>query len=98
MRILLSDIAAARHGPRILAAAPGAVLVPVAPEGALPDTAGIEVAFISRDLFLGGTRHQPTPRFRRFIEMLKDAPDLRWVQTFSAGTDMAAYQEMLARG
>ena len=31
-------------------------LVPVAPEGPLPDTAGIGMAFVSRDLFLGGTR------------------------------------------
>ena len=98
MRVLLSDIAARRHGERILAAAPEAVLVPVAPEGPLPDAVGIGVAFISRDLFLGGTRHQPTPRFRRFIGLLREAPDLRWVQTFSAGTDMVVYQEMLARG
>ncbi|MBV1797307.1 D-2-hydroxyacid dehydrogenase [Siccirubricoccus sp. G192] len=98
LQVLLSDVAARRHGEAILAAAPGAVLLPAAPEGALPDTAGVEVAFVSRDLFVGGTRHQLTARFRRFIELLKAAPDLRWVQTFSAGTDMVAYQEMLARG
>lgn len=97
-RVLLSDVAAERHGDRILAAVPAARLVPVAPEGPLPDPVGAEVAFVSRDLFVGGTRHRLNPRFLRFVAFLKTAPDLRWVQTFSAGTDMVVYQEMLARG
>lgn len=98
MRILLSDIAEARHGARIREAAPGAVLLPVPPEGPLPDPAGAGIAFITRDLFVGGTRHRLNPRFLRFVEFLKAAPDLRWVQTFSAGTDLGVYQEMLVRG
>jgi len=96
--VLLSELAAERHGARISAAVPAARLVPVAAEGPLPDPAGAEVAFITRDLFVGGTRHRLNPRFVRFVAFLKAAPDLRWVQTFSAGTDMAPYQEMLARG
>lgn len=98
MRVLLSDVALARHGARIREAVPEADLIPVAPEGPLPDPAGAAVAFITRDLFIGGTRHRLNPRFLRFVEVLKTAPDLRWVQTFSAGTDLAVYQEMLARG
>ena len=98
MRILLSDTAAARHGDAIRAAAPDAELVPVPAEGAPPDTAGVEVAFLSRDLFVGGTRFNLTPRFRRFVQLVLAAPDLRWVQGFSAGTDLGVYQEMLARG
>ena len=98
MRVLISDIGAARHGARIAQAVPAAELVPVAPEGPLPDATGIEVAFITRDLFVGGTRHRLNPRFVRFTDFLKTIPTLRWVQTFSAGTDMAVYQAMLARG
>ncbi len=101
MRILLSDAAAERHGGAILAAAaPDAELVPVpSEEGApLPNAAGAEVAFLSRDLFTGGTRHRLTPRFLRFVELVLAAPDLRWVQGFSAGTDLHVYQDMLARG
>ncbi|MFZ4408291.1 MAG: D-2-hydroxyacid dehydrogenase [Paracraurococcus sp.] len=98
MRILLSEVALDRHGPRIRAALPVAELVAVPPEGPLPDAAGAEVAFITRDLFVGGTRHRLNPRFVRFTEYLKSVPSLRWVQTFSAGTDMATYQDMLARG
>ena len=98
LRLLLSDVAAARHGARIRAAVPAVDLIPVAPEGPLPDPAGAEVAFITRDLFVGGTRFRLTPRFQRFIDLLAANPDLRWVQTFSAGTDMAPYQAMLARG
>jgi len=98
LRLLLSDLAAARHGARIRAAVPAVELVPVPPEGPSPDPAGAEVAFITRDLFVGGTRFRLTPRFQRFIDLLAASPDLRWVQTFSAGTDMAPYQAMLARG
>lgn len=98
MKLLLSDVATRRHGERIRAAVPDAVLLPVPPDGPLPDLAGVEVAFISRDLFVGGTRHRLTPRFIRFVELLRAAPALRWVQTFSAGTDMAPYQAMLAHG
>jgi phosphoglycerate dehydrogenase-like enzyme len=98
VKLILSDVAAARHGARIRAAVPGAVLVPVPPEGPLPETAGVEVAFLSRDLFVGGTRHRLTARFQRFIDLIAATPTLRWVQTFSAGTDMAPYQAMLARG
>ncbi|MBK1659641.1 D-2-hydroxyacid dehydrogenase [Paracraurococcus ruber] len=98
MRILLSDIAALRHGPRIREAAAHAVLVPVPPEGPLPDPVGAEIAFVTRDLFVGGTRHRLNPRFLRFVEFLAAAPALRWVQTFSAGTDLHVYQDMLARG
>ncbi|GAA0580868.1 D-2-hydroxyacid dehydrogenase [Craurococcus roseus] len=98
MRILLSDAAAERHGNAIRAAAPGAELAPVPPEGAPPDTAGIEVAFLSRDVFVGGTRQRLAPRFVRFVELVLAAPDLRWVQGFSAGTDLHVYRSMLARG
>jgi D-2-hydroxyacid dehydrogenase (NADP+) len=98
LRILLSDAAAARHGAAIRAAAPDAQLVPVPAEGTPPDTGGIEIALLSRDLFVGGTRHRLTPRFVRFVELILAAPDLRWVQGFSAGTDLHVYQSMLARG
>jgi D-2-hydroxyacid dehydrogenase (NADP+) len=99
LRILLSDAAAARHGAAIrAAAAPDAELVPVPAEGPPPDTAQIEIAFLSRDLFVGGTRHRLTPRFLRFVDLILAAPDLRWVQGFSAGTDLHVYKSMLARG
>lgn len=89
---------AARFGDRIRAVSPRVDLVPVAEHGPLPEPGDAEVAFITRDLFVGGSRHQQNPRFVRFIDYLKTAPRLRWVQTFSAGTDMPVYQDMLARG
>jgi phosphoglycerate dehydrogenase-like enzyme len=98
MRILISDVGAARFGARIRAVSPALELVPVAEEGPLPDAGGASVAFVTRDLFVGGSRHKLNPRFLRFVEFLKGAPELRWVQTFSAGTDLYVYQEMLARG
>src|SRR4051794_14983533 len=74
MRILLSDVAEQRHGARIREAAPDASLVAVPPEGPLPDPAGAGIAFVTRDLFVGGTRHRLNPRFLRFTEFLQAAP------------------------
>jgi len=97
-RILLSDVAADRHGDRIRATVPDAVLLPVSESGTSPDPAGAQVAFVSRDLFIGGTRQRLNPRFVRFMEVLSAVPDLRWVQVFSAGTDAPHYQSLLSRG
>lgn len=98
MRLLLSDVAAARHGAAIRATVSGVALVPVPAEAPPPSLTGCTAAFMTRDLFVGGTRHRLTPRFLHFVEVLKQAPDLHWVHTFSAGTDMQPYQEMMARG
>ena len=82
-KVLISDVGAARFGARIRAVSPAVELVPVAEHGPLPDPSGAEVAFITRDLFIGGSRHKPNPRFVRFIEWLQTAPKLRGVQTVS---------------
>ncbi len=94
----MSDVGAARFGARIQAVSSTVEIIPVAEHGPLPNPAGASIAFITRDLFVGGSRHKQNPRFIRFIEFLKTAAELRWVQTFSAGTDMQVYQDMLARG
>ncbi len=98
-RLLLSEPSFNRHASRIAEAVPGAYeLVPVANEGPLPDNKGVEIAFISRDLFVGGTRFNLNARFVRFAELLESAPDLRWVHIFPAGADMPRYQAMIRQG
>lgn len=97
VRILLSAIAAERHGAAILAAAPGAVLLPVPPEGPLPDTAGASIAFSTRDLIERGTRDVPAPEILRFVALVRQAPDLRWVHIHAAGADSPRFRAMADR-
>ena len=67
-RIILSALSAERHGAAIRATAPDAVLIPVPPEGPLPDTTGATIAFSTRDLIEKGTRNVPAPEILRFVE------------------------------
>ena len=53
-KVLISDVGAARFGARIRAVSAAVELVPVAEHGRLPDPAGAEVAFITRDQADGG--------------------------------------------
>jgi phosphoglycerate dehydrogenase-like enzyme len=97
LRILVSAAAAASHGAAIRAAAPGAELVPVPPEGPLPDTAGVEIGFLTRDLFERGTRDRLAPEILRFTDLLRETPSLRWAHIYAAGSDMRLFRELAAR-
>lgn len=55
------------------------------------DTSSVEAAWLSADLWHGGTMGV-------FFAGLRAAPRLRWVHTSSAGTDGAGFDELLARG
>jgi phosphoglycerate dehydrogenase-like enzyme len=54
------------------------------------DPAAAEVAYFSGDLF--------PDRVREFILALRDAKDLRWMHTFSAGVDNPFFGQLRARG
>jgi phosphoglycerate dehydrogenase-like enzyme len=97
LRILLSEAGAAQHGAAIRAVAPAAELLPVPPEGALPDSTGAEAAFITRDLFERGTRDKLAPEILRFTDLLRETPNLRWVHIYAAGSDMRLFRELAAR-
>ncbi len=97
MRILLSEAAAASHGAAIRAVAPAAELVAVPPEGKLPDSTGVEIGFLTRDLFERGTRDRLAPEIIRFTDLLRETPSLRWVHIYAAGSDMRLFRELAAR-
>lgn len=96
-RVLVSAACWREFGARIAAAAP---VTPVLfePGRDAPDVSGVEAAFLSRDLFAGGTRDRLNPAFLAFLEAAAGAPGLRWLHIFSAGADLWAYGPIRARG
>ncbi|MBX9700583.1 MAG: D-2-hydroxyacid dehydrogenase [Acetobacteraceae bacterium] len=95
--ILLSAIAAERHGDAIRAVAPAARLVAVPPEGPLPDPSGATIAYSTRDLIETGTRDRPAPEIRRFAAFVREVPTLRWVHIHAAGADSPMFRSMASR-
>lgn len=57
-----------------------------------------DIAFLSRDLNLGGARDTPAPAFAHFVQALLDEPGLRWLHVNSAGADRPQYKQLMARG
>jgi len=96
-RLLISAEAWRGHGPRIAAAAP---VDPLLFDGGGPPTgcADATIAYLSRDLFAGGTRDRLSARFMGFVECLRAAPALQWLHIFSAGADLWVYREFERRG
>ena len=72
------------------AAARGAARVVLRPGVCDGDPADVEVAFFSGDLY--------PERVREFVLALRDAKQLRWLHSFSAGVDNPWFQSLLARG
>jgi phosphoglycerate dehydrogenase-like enzyme len=97
LRILLSAATWRDHGARIAATVP---VEPVIFEGGQPPEgcATAEIAFLTRDLFNGGTRDQLSAAFMGFVECMRAAPKLRWLHIFAAGADLWVYQEVAQRG
>ncbi|MDW8314527.1 MAG: NAD(P)-dependent oxidoreductase [Rhodovarius sp.] len=59
---------------------------------------GFRAAFLSRELYFGGSRDRPPPAWLAFIEAVRQEPALEWLQIHSAGADRPVYRELLARG
>ncbi len=72
------------------AAAPGVARVVLRPDDCEGDPSRVEIAFFSGDLF--------PERVREFVLALRDAKQLRWLHTFSAGVDNPWFQALRARG
>ena len=57
-----------------------------------------QVAFVSRDITGLSTKHRVLPAAAHCYEVLRQASDLLWVHTHSAGVDRPIYGELMARG
>ena len=88
--LLISDWVEDHYGAALDGAARGAARVVLRPGGCDGDPAGVEVAFFSGDLY--------PERVREFVLALRDAKQLRWLHSFSAGVDNPWFQSLRARG
>jgi phosphoglycerate dehydrogenase-like enzyme len=95
--LLISARAWQDHGAMIAMAAR---VEPILYEDGSPPlaAAAAKIAFLSRDLFDGGTRDRLSARFMGFVEGLRTAAGLRWLHVFSAGADLWVYREFERRG
>ncbi|HEY9279028.1 MAG TPA: D-2-hydroxyacid dehydrogenase [Eoetvoesiella sp.] len=76
------------------------VLAPAHPSDSLTASAlsTIDIAFYSRDIWLGSTMSVPSPASKAFFSTVDAAPNLHWLHVTSAGSDLAVYRPTLARG
>jgi len=96
-RVILSEFAWSTYGEILRTAVPGIEPV-IVTKDTVPDLSGAEIGFVTRDIYLGGTRAKPAPAFLRYIDILRTAPDMKWAHIFPAGADHYLYVEMLKQG
>ncbi|MDB5945826.1 MAG: putative D-2-hydroxyacid dehydrogenase [Ramlibacter sp.] len=97
MRILLSTRAAIRLGGPIRSVLADREHQLVLAEEAAPG-ADFDLAFMTRDVTGGSTKHEVLPATQHFHDLLRQAPSLRWVQIHSAGADRPVFVELMQRG
>lgn len=100
--VLLSAELFAKIGERldILAATAQQTIARVTPQS-LPDATGhypVEIACISRDVTGQSTKTHVQAPLQRYYDILRNAPQLRWVHAHSAGADRPIYPELMAQG
>jgi phosphoglycerate dehydrogenase-like enzyme len=88
--ILVSEFVERQHAAALDRAAPGVARCVVGEDGPRTDPGGVEVAYFSGDLYPG--------KGRPFARALRQAQQLVWLHTFSAGVDDRFFQRLLERG
>ena len=70
------------------------------PELTADEQATIEIAYVSPDLFMEGLRAWPSDLldYRRFLDLVLEAPNLRWLHLGFAGIDSPRFGGLLDRG
>lgn len=77
--VLVTDLVEARRGDDFERAAPGVPRIVLARDGVIGSLDDVEAAFASEDTY--------PDRFPEFARAIGGSPNLRWVQTFTAGVD-----------
>jgi phosphoglycerate dehydrogenase-like enzyme len=90
--LLCTDTVAERYAERLSDAAPSLELVTLVGDGPIPedDLARVDAAFFSADCYPSRSAHLLGAAMR--------APNLRWLHTFSAGTDHPIFGQFRDRG
>jgi D-2-hydroxyacid dehydrogenase (NADP+) len=96
-RVILSEFAWNTYGEIIRASVPD-IQPLIVTRDSVPDLSGGQVGFVTRDIYLGGTRAKLAPAFLRYIDILRTAPDMKWAHIFPAGADSHVYVDMLKQG
>ena len=99
LRILLSPQARQELAPEIASVlGPRAFELVTVAELAGQQQAGVDLAFVSRDVTGLSTKHVLTDGLQSFYAVLRRSEALRWVHIHSAGADRPIYPELRARG
>ena len=102
--LLVSSKVVAEFGPRIsaiLASAPRPIdLLPFTPALQLTpeQTAHIEAAYYSRDIWEGTEKSALSPAAQAFWAIIDRAQNLKWMAVYSAGIDQKRYVDAMQRG
>jgi D-2-hydroxyacid dehydrogenase (NADP+) len=96
-RVILSEFAWNTYGEILRAVVPGIEPL-IVTKDSVPDLSGAQIGFVTRDIYLGGTRAKLAPAFLRYIDILRTAPDMKWAHIFPAGADSHVYVDMLKQG
>lgn len=100
MKLLLSAHALRTWGHRITAACPGDSVSFVTAEdaGATEATCQADIAFMTREVTGASGKGSPTPELRNFGRVLRNSPNLKWLQIHPAGAELPIYRELRDRG
>jgi D-2-hydroxyacid dehydrogenase (NADP+) len=99
-KLLLSAVALRTWGERIKAAALAGDLTFVTAEDALAAGApcDADIAFMTREVTGKSNSSNPTPELRGFDTVVRQSPNLKWLQIHPAGAERPIYRELRDRG
>ena len=100
LKLLLSDFALRKWGPRIEAAVPAASLSFITAEEALAadGPCAADIAFMTREVTGKSNPGNPTPELSGFDTVVRRSPGLKWLQIHPAGAERPIYRELRGRG
>ena len=100
LKLLLSDFALRKWGPRIEAAVPAASLSFITAEEALAadGPCAADIAFMTREVTGKSNPGNPTPELSGFDAVVRRSPGLKWLQIHPAGAERPIYRELRGRG
>ena len=99
LNLLLSAFALRTWGPRIEAAAPGAVSFVTAEDALAADgPTAVDIAFMTREVTGRSSKDNMSPELKGFEAVLRKSPSLRWLQIHPAGAERPIYRELRGRG
>jgi phosphoglycerate dehydrogenase-like enzyme len=97
LTLLVSKQAARDFGDRITAVLPGRRFCYLHPDDEIGEGPGADIAFLTREVSADSGKTVLAQSLLRFYEHLRSSPDLRWMQTHSAGADRPIYRELRDR-